>query len=723
MKHLYTASAALVLSILLLASFTYAAESITPYRTDTPPDIDGVLDDSVWQRAERLGGFITFYPDYGNEPVGETEAQVAYDEENLYFAYRCYDPEPEKIKTSVTSRDNIRADDWICVNLDTFNDQQTLSCFYVNPMGIQEDSRFASGIEDLSIDMVWYSGGRIDKTGYTAEVMIPLKSIRFPGGNPVEMGIIFERNIGRRTEHSTYPTLDPDKGMNFLGQTTPIVFHDLKRPLLFELLPAVTTSRMDAIDQGRLALEDEQTDVSLTAKYGITSNLIMDGTYNPDFSQVEADAGQVDVNLRYDLYFSEKRPFFLEGRESFRLAGCRVSEIDPVGYLLYTRTIVDPRVGVKLTGKMGEKNTIASIYAADELPDADAAAQGDYAHFPIVRYRRALSEDGFIGGIYAGRERKDRYNRVGGVDGQLRVGKSSLFSYQGVFSQAQTDPSSGAMDGHTVGLRHYYETRDLDVELSFRDISEDFQAEMGFIRRTGILNGGVLLRPKLYPQSDVLRRVDIEIYSTQTEDKFYDRWETFNHVSALGYLWGALQLKVKYSYSTEIFLGERFDTGGFHVFGGGYFKNQFYASVLYRRVGAVYYSADPYPGYMNRASATIAYQPSDKLESVVDLVYYDFYRDSDGDKVYDYPLARGKLTYQLNKYVFIRGIAEYNEYYERLLTDFLASFTYIPGTVVHVGYGSIYDRLAWDNGEYVSSRDFLETRRGFFFKMSYLWRA
>ncbi len=736
MKRLNTASAALVFLLVLVASPGHALEALTPFRAAAPPEIDGALDDVVWHEAPRIGGFVTFYPDYGLEPVGQTEAQVAYDRENLYFAYRCYDPEPGKIKTSVTSRDNIRADDWICVNLDTFNDQQTLSCFYVNPMGIQEDSRFASGAEDLSIDMVWYSGGRIDETGYTAEVRIPLKSIRFSGGDPVTMGIIFERNIGRRTEHSTFPVLDPAQGMNFQTQTIPIVFHDLKRPVLFEMLPAVTYGEMHTIDQGRLALEEEHSDVSLTGKYGLTSDLVLDGTYNPDFSQVEADAGQVDVNLRYDLYFSEKRPFFLEGRENFRLGGMAVSELDPVRSIVYTRQIVDPVAGVKLTGKMGEKNTVASIYAADELPEAEAAVDGHYAHFPIVRFKRAMQRDGFIGGIYAGREVKDGYNRLAGIDGQARFGESSLVSYQGLvtrtkvggggtapLAKAAAGGGSEEQAGYTVGARYLYETRNLDVDLSARDISEDFRADMGYVTRTGVLVVGGLARPKLYPKSEVLRRVDLEIFGSGTNDKFYDRWETFNHVSALGYLWGALQLKVKYSYSTEIFLGEKFDTGGFHVFAGGYFTNKFYAGVLYRRIGAVYYSADPYQGYMNRATATIAYQPSDKLQAELDLTYFDFYRESDSEKIYDYPIARGLLTYQLNRYVFVRGIAEYNEYREQLLTDFLASFTYIPGTVVHVGYGSIYDKIAWEDGAYVSSHDFLETRRGFFFKMSYLWRA
>ena len=145
-------------------------------------------------------------------------------------------------------------------------------------------------------------------------------------------------------------------------------------------------------------------------------------------------------------------------------------------------------------------------------------------------------------------------------------------------------------------------------------------------------------------------------------------------------------------------------------------------SVSYWYGKAIYYSSDPYQGRGTRASSTVIYQPSDKLHSQISLTYADFYRDEDSQKIYDYTIVRGRLTYQVNRYLFFRGIVEYNEYYEEMLTDFLASFTYIPGTVIHVGYGSIYNKVAWQDGQYVESDRFLQTRKGLFFKASYLWR-
>jgi hypothetical protein len=148
-------------------------------RTNTPPKIDGYLDDPVWQDAPTITGLKTWMSDFGHDMAEKTIVYMAYDRENLYFAFRCYDRTPDKIKAAISSRDAIRPDDWVCINLDSFNDQQALYAFYINPLGIQSDSTYAGGKEDQSTDLVWYSAGRIDEEGYIVEVHIPLKSIRF----------------------------------------------------------------------------------------------------------------------------------------------------------------------------------------------------------------------------------------------------------------------------------------------------------------------------------------------------------------------------------------------------------------------------------------------------------------------------------------------------------------------------------------------------------------
>ncbi len=710
--------------LLVGVSSTLAAQEVLrPLHTDAPPIIDGRLDEAVWQLAPVVGGFKTYNPDYGKTMSEGTEVRMAYDSENLYFAYRCFDREPDKIKSVVTSRDNNRADDWVCINLDSFNDQQSLSCFYVNALGIQSDSRAIGQNEDLSADFVWYSAGRIDEKGYAIEICIPLKSIRYGDANPVAMGVVFERRISRKSEHGTYPPLKPERGMSFQTQTMPMVYENLKHYTLLELLPAVTYAQKYKQDQGKLVVEERKADASLTTKYGITSDLILDGTYNPDFSQVEADAGQVDVNLRYDLFYAEKRPFFLEGAENFRISATRVSELDPIVSIVHTRTISNPLLGVKLTGKLSEKNTLASIYAMDRIPDDRRASSGRYAHFPILRYKRTLGDDSYVGGIYAGVEMKDGFNRLGGIDGAWRVNESATLEYHGLLSQTRDASSAPENLGRSLALRFFHNTRNVDYDLSVLDVSEKFTANMGFVARTGILQLAALAKPKFYPESGLFRRVDVELFSGQTEDGPSRLWETSDHISILGILPGNLSVRTQYTYSTEVFLAQRFKTGGFLITGGGQATKRLSISLSYRRLKAIYYDpATPYQGNNDRVSAVIVYQPSEQFEANGTLSYSGFYRASNDQEIYAYRIGRLKLTYQWNKYLFFRGIAEYNDYRKRLLTDFLASFTYIPGTVMHLGYGSLYQKTQWSNGGYTESDRFLETQRGFFFKMSYLWR-
>lgn len=714
---------ALVLLLLVTPPFLLALEPLKPVRIETPPSIDGKLDDHAWQVASLVDRFTTFSPDFAREPSQKTVTLMAYDPENLYFAFRCYDTDPGKIKASVTSRDNIQPDDWICINLDSFNDQQSLYALYVNPVGIQMDSRYAANQEDFSVDLVWYSGGHITDDGYVVEVCIPLKSIRYAESDPVTMSVFFERKISRTSEHGSYPPMDPAKGYAFLTQMSPMVYHGLQHLSVLEVLPAFTYGQKYRDERGGLVSDERTRELSITAKYGIASNLTVDGTFNPDFSQIEADAGQVDVNLRYALYYIEKRPFFLEGSETYTLAATQMSEVDPLRSVVHTRTIIDPLAGVKLTGKLGSKTTIASLYAIEELPEDESAYAADYAHVPIIRVKQALAEDSYIGGIYAGRELRGHHNRLIGVDAMHRITSAGMLDYHGLLSYSREDPASMQKSGYAWAAQYSYSARDLDYKAGFVDISDAFRTETGYLTRTGVRSVTALVRPKFYPDSEIIQRIDAEIFSAQTQDRPSRLWETFNHISAQCLFLGTLTAKVKYSYCTEVFAGEQFKTGGLHFLLEGQLTKELSAGILYRRVGAVYYADAPYQGYSNRLTVEVVVQPSSHIESVSSVLFSDFYRTSDSHRIYEYPIFRERLTFQVNKYLFFRGVLEYNRYRSELLTDFLASFTYVPGTVIHLGYGSLYQKSEWQTDRYVESGRFHEMKRGVFFKMSYLWRA
>ncbi len=699
-----------------------AQEVFRPRRTESPPVIDGILDDPTWQTASSVSGFKTWRPDFGADMIGDTRVFAAYDAENLYFAFRCYDPEPAAIKTSVSNRDNIMSDDWIAINLDSFNDQQSLYVLYANPAGIQGDTRYAGGHEDHDFDLVWFSDGQIDEEGYVVEIRLPLSSIRYADGDSVFMGVIFERMVSRRREGGTYPPLDPEQGESWLTQTMPMVYTDLQSQTLLEILPATTYAYVQDHEAGAFRTTQDDPEVSLTAKYGLTSELVLDGTVNPDFSQVEADAGQVDVNLRYDLFFPEKRPFFLEGRAHFGIGGTGVSGLDPIQSIVHTRNIVNPITGVRLTGKLSEKDMIAAIYAADEISPFGPDGNTEYAHVPIVRYKRVLRDDSYIGGIYTARLFGDHMNVVGGVDGLMRLTESSTIGYHGLVSHSSEDMRTPDVGGHAVGVSYANATRDIDYSIAGKSVSENFDAATGYITRTGIAFLSGMLRPKFYPSSSILQRVDVELFSGQTRDDIYDMWETSNSISLRNYLLNRMTLSARYSYSTEVFLGERFNTGGLMLTAGGRISNQLAVSAHYSRSDAIYYAADPYQGTSELLTASATAQPTDNFQAVASYVRVDFRGDDTNVNDYVYGIYRGKLTYQLSRYLFFRTIVEYNDFRDDLLTDFLASFTYIPGTVFHVGYGSLFDKTRWETGRYVPSGDFLQIRRQLFVKGSYLWR-
>ncbi len=724
--------AVLCCSAVLAAPATFAApaDALSPSRVAAPPVIDGILDDAAWAGAAKVAGFKTWTPDIGLEMKEQTEVLLAYDAENIYFGFRCFDGEPARIKTSVDARDRIRADDWIAINLDSFNDQQAMYTFYVNALGIQMDARFAANKEDYGWDAVWFSAGRIDDRGYTVEVRLPFKSIHYGGGDPVRMGVVFERHVSRLSEAGTWPPFKPEMGANFIIQTAPLEFRDIRHYRLVELLPAVTYTHQDALgDDGRLRRLRSQGELSLTGKYGITPRLTLDAAVNPDFSQVEADAGQIDVNLRYNLFYAEKRPFFLEGGEIFNLGG--PTGQDGLLAAVHTRTIGDPIAGVKLSGKLGPSDTMAALLTMDRMPGSPSGQpDGDRrAEVGVLRYKRSLRQDGYLGGFFTSRTLAGGRNIVGGADGAVRIDQASSFGFHALVSDTAAPAGAGgvagatAPTGHAVGLSYARDTRNFSATAMAVDIAPDFQTAVGYIGRPGITRFGVSVGPKLYPTwKRWLRRVDPALDAEQTRDKIDDLWESSTTASLRFVMVRSSSVSVNYRYSSEVFGGREFGTSGFGASASSQIRSQLNLRASFALRDAIYYSGDPFGGWSRSATFGAIWLPSDNLHSELTLTYADFARKRGGGRLYDYSIVRSRNTYQVNRYLFFRGIVEYNSFRGQLTTDLLASFTYVPGTVIHLGYGSLYERMSWRDGIYTRGESFLESRRGFFFKASYLWR-
>jgi len=698
-----------------------AGDIIDIVTTAQPPVIDGKLDDPVWQTAIKFTGFKTFEPDFGKVPsAGDTVVYVAYDKENFYFGYRCYDKEPGKIKSSMTRRDNIFDEDWVGVILDTNNDKQSGYGFLINPLGVQGDGMMSiEGNFDDSQDMVWYSKGAIDSEGYTAECAIPFQSFRFPGKKKIVMGMCLARQSVRFSETHSFPGLSPDRG-TILNQSQLISLSGIKYKRVVEILPAYTYSKKSFHEEGQWQNGKGESDLSLTGKVGLTPQLTLDAAYNPDFSQVEADAGQVDVNLRYDIFYTEKRPFFLEGSEAFQFSGN--TEDAPLLSIVHTRRIIDPLFGLKLTGKLSQKTTMAAIYAIDEVPGEDDGQTGN-AGFSIFRVRQALNNDSYIGGFYTGREYGGGYNRVVGTDGRFRISPVSVAEFHLFGSMTDQAGNFQRQDGHALGLRYVLSKREMTLDIGLQDVSNNFSTDTGFLTRTGITRLAVFGIYTFFPKSKFFLRLEPFYWSSHIYDKESDMFETANLFTFRVQMRGQSEFRLDMIGANEVYAGQRFNTSGYGFQFVRQLGKKLYLEIFFRRKGGIYYDPDdPYQGKKNQAQVGMEFLASEKLRSSINFNYVDFFRESDGKKIYDYTLLYNRTTFQVNKYLFFRGIAEYNFYRDKLTLDFLTSFTYIPGTVIHLGYGSIFEKIAWQGQEYVPNDRFLETGRGFFFKVSYLWR-
>jgi len=705
------------------------AAPVAIHRTETPPAIDGKLDDAVWERATRFDDFITFKPDFGKPTSEKTVLLMAYDRTCIYFAFDCRDSEPSKIKAAMAKRDGIDMDDWIGVVLDTFGDKQGGYLFEVNPLGVQLDGMInVDGNGDSSFDTVWESKGRIHEGGYYAEAAIPFKSLRYPFRRKLVMGLLVSRYIGRKSEQTSCPELSPEGGA-IMNQSRLIELNDIKFERPVEFIPALTYDQGSSHGAGAMKSTGKNTDFSLTGKIGITSNLTLDAAYNPDFSQVETDAGQIDINLRSSIYYPEKRPFFLEGMENFNFA--TAMEANTLGAIVYTRSIVDPLLGLKLTGKIGSRNVLSGIFALDEFPGDAAADEGDVeragrnAAFTILRYKRQMGKDNYLGGFFTNRSFAGDSNSVGGVDGRWRLNNTSFLEYSLLGSLSRAGAAARDDRGHYLGLRYNFNNRHWNVDLGLFDLSDDFRIDTGYVTRTGITMAPAFVQYSAYPRSKFFQRIDTFWWSYHLLDKASDLLETYNHLVLRFNMPRQSQFRLDAILGNEVFVGERFSLSGWRARFYTQVLKQLYLEGGYRRSDRIYYDEDaPFQGKGNTADLYLQYQPFDKLSTSLGFSYYDFYRSGNGEKVYDYTIWRGRTTFQVNRFLFFRGIVEYNNYWKKINADFLASFTYIPGTVIYLGYGSIYEKLRWNNEdrEYFPSDDYLQTRRSFFFKASYLWR-
>jgi hypothetical protein len=714
-------------------------------------EVDGVLDEEAWAAAPAILLPFEWQPGDNIPAPVRTECLVTYDIHNLYIGFRCFDPEPRKIRAHLMDRDDtdtLILDDHISFMVDAFNDERRAFQFRVNPMGVQADAIFSEleGYEDFSWDAIWAAAAKITDWGYAIEVAIPLSQLRFrKSEGPQTWGFSAERSWPRDTRHrmTSHPR---SRNVNcILCQFNKLTgFEGIIPGKAIELNPTFTASRTDAMKpeeypDGSLERGKPDYEPGLTAKWGITPNFILNATANPDFSQVEADVAQFEINRRFALFYPEKRPFFLEGADFF---------LTPV-QAVFTRTVADPLWGTKLTGKSG-RTAMGFFGAQDEItnfifPSNQGSVQSSLdqnAYGGVFRLRQDIGRMSTLGVLYTGRAGNDYYNHVAGADGFLRLDQKSSIIFQ--FLHSETDyPEAIALaygqrdtrfGGNAVNLQFQHFSRNWIIQTSYEDLSPGFRADYGFVPRVDTRRGEASLfrqiwgKPKSWFNLIRLGAGGEVVYN-------HNGALTDRGLTLVGMYQGNLetQLNVNVNFVRTFYDGRYFDT----AYGTFDFRIRPFSGSEIGVEGMAGQAID-FAG--SRLADIFAAGPtaSFNLFRRLNLGFGHTYErlSISGDTIYTANLSQAKILWNFSVRAFVRAILQYRDLEQnpamsvipvdsrtkRLFTQFLFSYKLNPRTVLFLGYsdnsmGGVFD--SWLGPARVG---ITRTDRTFFMKVGYAWQ-
>lgn len=703
-------------------------------RIEEKIDVDGLLDEPAWQRALLLDlPFETQPGDNIPAPV-RTEVRVFYGRDAIYFGLECFDPDPASIRARFAERDQFESDDLINVNLDTFNDERRNYFFGCNPLGVQKDGLETTG-GDISWDAIWDSAGRIHERGYTIEMAIPFSSLQFQRTAGAQVwGLDVSRWYPRSQRHRLGLVPIPRDNNCYQCQFMKIRgFAGIKPGRRIELVPTLTgikTDGRESMPDGGFANRSKDLDPGLTAKWGVTPNLTLNATANPDFSQVEADAQQLNVNQPFALYYQEKRPFFTEGADFFSTPFRAV----------YTRTLRDPSWGLKLTGKEGA-NTIGAYFVQDELTNlifpgsqgSGAASLDQLSSALVLRYKRDLGSRYTLGALFTNRGGEDYFNRVYGFDGAARFSRRDRLTFQ--FLGSSTDyPDAVALDNGqplgtlsdmAFGAQFEHQGRNLNYYLEYDDVGPEFRADLGFMPRVDYreLEGGVSYgwRRNRGWWSQIRLGTSWE-RSEDRQGRFLFEMNSVNLTFQ-----GAMQSYFYvYGYRMrEDYLGRVYPEWAAESL----LQFRPIAAMqltLYGNLGDAVDYENARPAWQVQANPGLTLNLGRRLAFELDHNYKRM--NVGGRELFTANITQAKLIYHINLRLFLRAIGQYVDYrynaanytfavdpvYRHFFTQFLFSYQLNPRTVLFLGYS--------DNAR--GTQDYRLTRsdRTVFMKLSYSWQ-
>ena len=745
---------------------------VRPPRVEAPAiRVDARFEEPEWRGAAVLTGFTLYEPLEGIPAEQETEVRVFYGPDAVYFGIRAHDASPSQVRATLTERDRgVTDDDWIRISLDTFDDNARAYVFYVNPLGVQADGLWVEGAEqrfgppiDFNQDFVWESAGRVTEDGWVAELRIPYVSLRFRETETQQWGLNVVRQVRRTDYQSAWAPLTADAANQLELSGTLAGLRGLEPRRLVEVNPVLTGKRTGQRTAGEFVRDDFEPAFGVNGRYGLTRNLVLDATFNPDFSQVEADADQVVVNERFALFFPEKRPFFLEGTEVFSTPQ----------RLVYTRAVVDPVGGAKLTGKVGAFQ-VGYLGAVDESP-VTFDLGGEEALFNLVRVRRDVGTGSNVGALYTDRTLVDgsQYNRVGAVDTRLVTGgRYALTAQLAAAWSREPDATAGSSDlfGTMLTARLERSGRVFSWEAGIEDVAPDFRARSGFIRRIGDTQvDGRVQYTFLREAGSLIEDLGpvLEVRAYYDHDRFWagQRYHEAQVEAGLGMSFrGANGFRLSLQNGYFAFDPGRFEAYSVEAVGpggpvlepygvpdplGDLWGAQLFGRALpvpwlsvrgrfnYREV-PIY--AEGSRGVELLLSPTAQLRFAGGLSADASFTYSRIVR-GDGSRFSSAQIPRVKVQYQFTRALFVRGILQYNLQERDALRapgggllyidgapsesldagemryDLLISYEPSPGTIVYAGWSRLLDGpVTYRYGQ------LSPVSEGLFLKVSYLFR-
>lgn len=701
-------------------------------RVDRPPTLEDFLEmkpgGEFEGRLSKAEGFIQQRPRDGEPATQRTEAYFCYDDKNLYVIWLCFDTEPEKIRARMARRENAFDDDWVEITLDTFRDQRRGYVFWSNPLGVQaeaiwsEDAQNGQQGPDFSFDTVWYSRGRLTDKGYVVWMQIPFRSLRFSSASPQSWGITLLRVIPHASnEWSYWPRVSSRVQGRLTQAATMTDLSNISPGRNIQLIPYGSFRSFRALDardanRPRFATGREF-DGGLDAKIALKENLVLDVTVNPDFAQVESDEPQVTVNQRFEVFFPERRPFFLENSDFFRT---------PIN-LLFTRRIADPQFGARLTGKLG-RYSIGAMVIDDQAPGRSVLPGdplfGKRALFGVVRINRDILKQSSIGVIYTDREFAGGHNRVGGIDGRFRINANWVARFQAVASATEwQDGSREAGPAYDFSLER--SGRKFQYNFQSNDRSSGFRALAGFIPRTDIRHFQSTINYRFRPEGRILIAWGPRLNQEANFDHSGTRLDWFVTQALNFEFTGRTQFSVFQGDNRERLrakdlpgLARSLDFSspfkGF-VVNSSYIRQATIQAEYFRYPGINFAppaGREPFLTDRTNLNLTLTLRPLRPLR--VDNTYI-FSRAIDrptGANVFNNHIIRTKFNWQFSRELSLRTILQYNtvlanpsltslQTTKNFNTDFLIAWQLNPGTALYVGYNSNLQNL-----------DLIQTPRG-----------